>query len=204
MASDYPVHVEVTSPKHFERVQLLLRVILAIVLGWVGVTAGWLVWMLYGALPLIAAIAISARGSERYMAEVAPRVWRVLAWLLSLSAYMMLLVDRLPIDGDASTRVEIRFTGRPTVRTALMRLLTSVPSGFVLMVLWFVSSVLWLLAAALVLLGAPMPGSLLAFQRGVLRWQARLVAYHASFVDEYPPFAFDDHDDELTAVRRAP
>ena len=35
------------------------------------------------------------------------------------------------------------------------------------------------------------PPSILAFQRGVLRWNARLVAYHASLVEEYPPFALD-------------
>ena len=34
------------------------------------------------------------------------------------------------------------------------------------------------------------PAALYDFQRGVLRWQARLLAYHASLVDEYPPLAF--------------
>ena len=42
-------------------------------------------------------------------------------------------------------------------------------------------------AAAAVLLGAAIPASITGFQRGVLRWQARLVAYHASLVDHYPP-----------------
>jgi hypothetical protein len=36
--------------------------------------------------------------------------------------------------------------------------------------------------------------SILSFQRGVLRWQARLVAYHASLVEEYPPFSFETGD----------
>ena len=86
---------------------------------------------------------------------------------------------------------EIRYTGQPTVSSALARLLTSIPSGVVLMFLWCVSSVLWVVAALAVLFGLPMPRSILAFQRGVLRWQARLVAYHASFVVEYPPWSFD-------------
>ena len=42
-----------------------------------------------------------------------------------------------------------------------------------------------------VLFGLSIPRSILAFQRGVLCWQARLVAYHASFVVEYPPWSFD-------------
>jgi hypothetical protein len=54
-----------------------------------------------------------------------------------------------------------------------------------------VSSVLWVVAALAVLFGLSMPRSILAFQRGVLRWQARLVAYHASFVVAYPPWSFD-------------
>jgi uncharacterized protein DUF4389 len=187
----YPVHVEISSPPRFERVQLLLRILFAIVLGWVGITAGWLICVLYGALPVIAAITLSAAGSERWTTEVAPRLWRVLAWLVQLSAFMVMLVDRFPTGEDFPIRVELRATGKPTVGSALARLITSIPSGFVLMILWWVSSVLWLVGAFFVLFGASIPESILAFQRGVLRWQARLVAYHASLVDEYPPFSFD-------------
>lgn len=200
MTSEHPVSVEVSSPTYFERVQLLLRVVLAIVLGWIGITAGWLACLLYGALPVIAAIAISSHGPERYIAETGPRMWRVLAWLVQLSAYMSLVVDRFPTGGPHPVHPEIRFTGTPTVGSALLRLLTSIPSGVVLMVLWFVSSVLWIVAALIVLFGGAMPESLIGFQRGVVRWQARLVAYHASLVDEYPPFTFDTGTGALHAA----
>src|SRR6185503_13586975 len=60
MSSDYPVQIDVTSPPHFDRVQLLLRIGIGILLGWLGLTAGWLVCLLFGALPLIAAVAISS------------------------------------------------------------------------------------------------------------------------------------------------
>jgi len=204
--SNYPIQVEVTSPAHFDRIQLLLRVALAIVLAWVGITTGWLVCALYGTLPLIAAIAISSLGGESYVRDFAPRVWRVLAWLLQLSAYMVLLVDRFPTGDDGNVQINIRFTGRPTIGSALVRLLTSIPSGIVLGLLWFLSAFLWIVAAGLVLLGGPMPSSILAFQRGVLRWQARLVAYHASLVEEYPPFSFgtDDGRGTTLAASRAP
>jgi hypothetical protein len=191
---DYPVHVDVASPPRLERIQLLLRVALAVVLGWLGITAGWLVCTMYVLLPVIAAIAISSRGSTGYPTEVGPKLWRVLAWLLQLSAYMMLLVDRFPTGGDYPARPEIRFTGQPTIGSALLRLATSIPSGVVLVLLWCVSTVLWLMAAVLVVVGATVPEPILAYQRGVLRWQARLVAYHASLVDEYPPFSFGPED----------
>ena len=190
MSNDYPVQIDLHSPPHFERVQLLLRIGIAMLLGWVGLTAGWLVCLLFGALPLIAAVAISS-GRDAYLKEVAPPIWSVLDWLLRLSAYMLLLVDRFPTDEARSVVTEIRYTGQPTVDTALARLITSIPSGLVLMLLWCVSSVVWIVAALAVLFGLSMPRSILAFQRGVLRWQARLVAYHASFVAEYPPWSFD-------------
>jgi len=190
MSSDYPVQIDVTSPPHFDRVQLLLRIGIGALLGWLGLTAGWLVCLLFGALPLIAAVAISS-GRDAYLKEVAPPIWSVLDWLLRLSAYMLLLVDRFPTDEARSVVTEIRYTGQPTVDSALARLITSIPSGLVLMLLWCVSSVVWIVAALAVLFGLSMPRSILAFQRGVLRWQARLVAYHASFVAEYPPWSFD-------------
>ena len=190
MSNDYPVQIDVTSPPHFDRIQLLLRIGIAMLLGWLGLTAGWLVCLLFGALPLIAAVSISP-ARDAYLREVAPPIWSVLAWLLRLSAYMLMLVDRFPTDEDHSVVTAIRYTGQPTVGSALARLVKSIPSGIVLMVLWCVSSFLWVIAALAVLLGLGMPRSILAFQRGVLRWQARLVAYHASFVAEYPPWSLD-------------
>jgi hypothetical protein len=190
----HPVEVDVSSPGHFDRIQLLLRLGIAIVLGWIGITAGWLVCMLYATLPLIAAVAISSMGTRGYVDDFAPRTWRVVAWLLQLSAYMTLLVDRFPMGEDSAVQPRIRITGRPTVSSALLRLLTSIPSGLVLGILWFVSAILWFVALVFVVLGAAIPRPILGYQRGVLRWQARLVAYHASLVEEYPPFTLDTGD----------
>src|ERR1043165_892580 len=87
MSSDYPVQIDVTSPPHFDRVQLLLRIGIGILLGWLGLTTGWLVCLLFGALPLIAAVGISSQ-RDGYLKKVAPQLWSVLDWLLRLSAYM--------------------------------------------------------------------------------------------------------------------
>lgn len=185
------VHVEVNSPPSFERVQVLLRILLAIVLGWLGITAGWLVFGLYLLLPVIAAVSISI-GPARFRRDTAPQIAALLAWLLQLSAYMMLLTDRFPAGTDVA-RIELPVTSHTTVGGALRRLVSSLPSGAVLLLLWFASGVLWLVAAVAVLVGASIPDPIMAYQRGVLRWQARLVAYHACLVDEYPPVSFDTH-----------
>jgi hypothetical protein len=192
--SDHPVQLEVVSPTRFDRIQLLLRILFATALAWFGITAGWLIWLLYVMLPVIASVALST-DRARYHADFAPRLWRVLEWLLQLSAFMMLLTDRFPTGADDNVRIAIRYTGKPAVGSAIARLLTSIPSGIVLAALWCVSAVVWPVAAIMVVVAARVPASLLAFQRGVLRWQARLVAYHASLVDDYPPFSFDSVDD---------
>jgi Domain of unknown function (DUF4389) len=194
-----PVQVEINSPAHHERVQLVLRLVLSVVLGWVGITGGWLTCVLYGALPLVAAIAISSTGSEGYAREVGPRLWRVLAWLVELSAFMLMLTDRFPTGSDDTVRIELRVTCRPTVGTALARLATSIPSGLVLLVLGVVSAVLWVIGAVIVVLGGTLPDGVLGFQRGIVRWQARLLAYHAALTDEYPPFTLDTGDDHRGA-----
>jgi hypothetical protein len=200
MRTEYPVAVEVTAPGHFERIQLLLRIALAVALAWIGVTAGWLASALYAALPVVAAIAISSRGSAHFKEEVAPPLWRVLRWLLAFSGYMALLVDRFPTDDDAGVRIAVRVEGTPTEGSALARLLLSLPSALVLAVLACIATVLWVVAAVLVLVGRAMPPWIAAYQRGVLRWTAHLVAYHASLVDTYPPFAFDTGDGHGGAV----
>ncbi len=190
--------VEVTSPIRFERAQLLLRIVIVVALGWLGVTAGWLLWSLYLVLPVIAAVAVAM---DRFRSGLATPETAVLRWLLQFSAYMMLLSDRFPA-GDDSVRIELPMRAFPTVKSALSRLVTSLPGGVVLILLSLVSGVLWLVAAGAVLLGAPIPRSITGFQRGVLRWQARWVAYHASLVDDYPPFelATGDHEEAPTAL----
>ncbi|HEU0031462.1 MAG TPA: DUF4389 domain-containing protein [Kofleriaceae bacterium] len=188
----YPVQVEVTSPVHFDRMQLLLRLALAIVLGWIGVTAGWLTALLYLVLPVIAAVVISSDGEARYLDAFGSRMWRVLSWVLAFSAYMLLLVDRFPVGSERDgVRIQLAATGHPTPGSALLRFLTSLPSAFVLCILSFVSSILFVIAVVFVLFGAEMPHGILSFQRGFLAWEARLLAYHASLVEEYPPFSMD-------------
>jgi hypothetical protein len=188
----YPVQLDVTSPPRFDRIQLALRLVIAIALGWVGVTAGWLWCLLFFALPVIATVVVSTRDPTYYVDEVGPRLWRALGWLLAFSAYMLLLTDRFPTGESADVHIEIQRDGHPTTGSALLRLILSIPSGVVLAILGIASSVLVVVAAVMILIECQVPAGVLAFQRGMLRWQARLLAYHASLVDEYPPFSFDE------------
>jgi hypothetical protein len=199
----YPVQLEVSSPPVFDRIQLLVRLAIGIALGWLGVTLGWLWCLLFFALPVIAASVVSTRGADFYMQKTAPRLWAGLTWLLAFSGYMLLVTDRVPIDDDR-VHTELRMTGRPSVGTSLARLVMSIPSAIALCFVGIVSCVLWVIAFFAILVTGTVPASILEFQTGYLRWQARLVAFHASLVEEYPPFSFQDHASNLPAAKVNP
>ena len=190
----YPVQLDVTSPLRYERIQLVLRFAIALALGWLGSITGWLPGLVFFALPVIAATVVSTRGAQRYLDDVAPTLWRAIRWLLALWAYMLLLVDRFPAGEVTDVQVNVQVGAHPTTGSTLLRLITSIPSAFVLGILGIVSSVLCVVGVVTILIDGQVPRAILAFQRGMLRWQARLWAYHASMVDEYPPFAFEESE----------
>jgi Domain of unknown function (DUF4389) len=197
----YPVQLDVTSPLRYERIQIVLRFAIAIALGWLGSITGWLPGLVFFALPVIAATVVSTRGAQRYLDDVAPTLWRAIRWLLALTAYMLLLVDRFPAGEATDVQVNVQAGAHPTTGSTLLRLITSIPSAFVLGILGIASSVLFVVGVATILIDGQVPRAILAFQRGMLRWQARLWAYHASLVDEYPPFSFEES--EATPTDRA-
>lgn len=193
MDTSYPVVLEVRPPVRFERLQLVLRFAILVVIGIVGVSLGWFGWALYLLLPLVAAVAISARGPERYLGEVGPPLGRVLGWAIAFFAYMMLVVDRFPTSlDDPAVRTTIHPTGQPTVGSALSRWLTTLPTALVFLLLGIFSGLLAFCGVAFILLTETMPEAVLRFQTGMVRWNARLLAYHASLVQEYPPFTLGE------------
>ena len=188
--STNPVQIEIASPRRFDRLQLAIRIVLAIVLAWFGITFGAMAALAYLLLPILAAIAITSVGGDTYV-DRGPQLWRVLEWLLRCEAYMMLLVDRLPLGDDSDVSIHIEYSGHPTIRSAMWRLVTSLPLVVVTFVLVIPSGLFWLFAAVCLVLGLDMPRWILAFQLGVLRWQAQLLAYLASLVEPYPQWSFD-------------
>ncbi|MCH7999279.1 MAG: DUF4389 domain-containing protein [Chloroflexi bacterium] len=192
MATDYPVTFDVVRPERFERTQVVLRILLLIIISIVTGAVGWMFGLVYLLLPVLAAILVSNRGSERFIEEEGARVSGWLRWLVAFYAYLLILTDRFPTERPGEiVRFDVRAGGSPTVGSALLRLVYSIPNAFVFLLLGIVSVAVWLIAAVMVLVRESYPEGLYNFQRGVLRWEARLLSYHASLVEEYPPFALD-------------
>src|SRR3989304_248779 len=157
-----------------------------------GAARGWIFTLVYLAVPVLAAIFISQKGPEKYLEEDGPRLAGWLRWVLACYAYLGILTDRFPTEKpEEIVRFEVRTGGSPTVGSALLRLIYSIPSAIVISILGIASAVIWVIAAVMVLVQESYPEGLYNFQRGVLRWEARLLGYHASLVEEYPPFALD-------------
>jgi uncharacterized protein DUF4389 len=201
--SAYPVQVEVTPPQRYDRIQLLVRVGIAIALGALGITQHWLAWLLFIALPVIAASVVSVRGAEHYLTQTGTKLWSALTWLVEVSAYMLLVTDRPPLD-ERQLRVELHPTGHPSIGSALARLVMSIPSAIALCFVGLVACVLWFIALFSILFTRSVPASIVEFLTGYLRWQARLLAYHASLVEEYPPFSFGDRESKLPTAMAQP
>jgi hypothetical protein len=189
----YPVTFDVpTRPEKFERPQVFLRIIVYFVFSFIYSAV-------YLAFPILAAIWISQKGSEKFLAEDGPKIKGWIRSITGLSAYTYILTDKFPSgETESDISFDIQIGGAPTVGSALLRLIFSIPSAIVVGVLNWVASIIWLIAAVMILLQETYPEGLWDFQRGVVRWQARLMGYHASLVDPYPPFAFDTGPETAT------
>ena len=182
----HPVQLQVEPPPLTERVHVVIRILFLVALGMVGLS--WASCFLYLALPALVALRILNRGAERYLAEDAPRVVRVLRWLASASAYLALLNDVLPTSEGSPVDLAVTPSGTPTATSALLRLITSLPAVIVLSLLSVAAGIVWAVGAVLALIRRRMPGLIADFLALVLRYQFRLFAYHLSLVDRYPSF----------------
>jgi hypothetical protein len=193
----YPATLEIIRPPKLERPQLALRFVIVGVLWILGIPVWLLFPLLYVLIPTVAAVMLSQHGPARFFGQDARRLTRLLQWIVSVYAFLMLLTDRLPgSDERANVRFEVSASPSshptlPSVKSALARLVLSLPNALVLALLMILGWVWWLVAALFILLTESYPYWLYDFERGVLRWQARLFAYHASLVDAYPPFTLE-------------
>jgi hypothetical protein len=191
----YPVHFSAPQPERFTRLQLLLRIAVFVALGMVSVSFGTIFAFVYLALPLYAASRLASLGDARtYLREDGPRVTRALHWLASVFAWVGLVADRLPAHrAEETVYLEIDDTWpEPTTSTAITRILTGLPSAFVLMILGWLGMFVWLWAALSILFVARVGAWPFQYLVGLQRWSVRLLAYQASLVDVYPPFSFSD------------
>lgn len=200
MAS-YAATFDIAPPQKFDRIHIAIRVLIVIVLGILGGVIGWLYGAVYLAVPVAAAILISQRGAARYLAEANENMTKWLRYLLAFYAYMGLLTDRLPNEEPKETlHFEVATTGSPTAGSTLLRIILAIPSAIVLGLLGIVAGILVLYAAIMILIQETYPEGVYNFLRGVMRWEARLLAYVASLVDEYPPFVLDTGSEGAAAA----
>lgn len=182
-----PVVFDLERPPAFDRAHVLLRVALLVVIGGIGQPLG-LLWI---GLPVVAAILVSQKGGRRYLDENGPAVTRVLNWILDLTAYVALLTDRLPGPGEHPVRFEVVRSGTPTTGSTLLRILYVIPSLIVFAFLIWLGSIVWVIALVHVLVKGRYPAGMWRFLRGLLRWEACVLAYLAALVDRYPPFTLE-------------
>lgn len=185
--SKEPVHFLVEPPQRMGRVHVGIRLTLLVALGAVGCSS--LYWVVYLALPAMAALLIAQKGGPRYLAEDAPAIVPVLRWLARAYAYLWLLTDAPPNSRvGGAVELDVAPGGEPTASSALLRLVYSLPALLLLAVLSFVAWLLWIVGAVVVLVSERMPAFIADFLAATLRFQFRLIAYHLSLDDRYPSF----------------
>ena len=187
----YPVRFNVTRPEKFDRTQVALRLLVILVLSVLGGIIGWSLGLVYLALPVLAAVLISQKGGARYLEDRGGPVMTLLQWYLALYTYLSMLADKFPSEPEEIISFEVRTQGTPSVGSALLRLIFSIPSAIVLALLGIIAMFIWIVAVVSVLINESYSEGLYNLQLGIMRWHARLLGYHASLVDQYPPFALD-------------
>jgi hypothetical protein len=182
-----PVHFAVERSQEQDRVHVVIRLLVFLVLGSLGMPSHY--GVVYLVLPLLAALLIAQKGSKSYLAEDAPRIVTALRWLAAGYAYLWLLTDRLPSkDRPGPIELEVHPSGEPTTTSALARLLFGLPAMVVLVVMSLVACLMWAIGAIAILFATRVPSFVADFMAATLRYQFRLAAYLLSLVDAYPSF----------------
>jgi hypothetical protein len=201
MTNPYPVTLESRFSPRFDRIQILFRVLWLAAIGLLHQTVGGLFVALYLILPVAAAIAISRNRGTGFGEDDRDSLASVIDWAVSFYAYLLFVSDRFPSpSGDNATRLVVRPSGTPRVGSALARLLMTLPHAIVLCVLGFCAGIVAFAIAVAVLVSETCPEALRTFQRDVIAWVGRALAYHASLVEAYPPFSLTGG--ERTPVRQ--
>jgi hypothetical protein len=184
----YPVKIVVRQPERFERVQVLVRVLVCAAFGLIHQSGFGLFGISYFLLPVAAAVLIQSRSPDGFLTRDTPWLILLLEWLVGFYAYMFFVTDSFPLDAPSrAVRLRVSVGGTPSVGSALLRLLSSLPHLIVLVFIGLVAGLVNLLAAVSILFTEHYSEGLQSFQERVVAWVARVLAYHASLVAEYPP-----------------
>jgi hypothetical protein len=189
----YPVKIVVRQPERFERVQVLVRILVCAAFGLIHQSGFGLFGISYFLLPVVAAVLIQSRSPEGFLTRDTPWLISLLEWLVGFYAYMFFVTDNFPLDAPGrSVRLRVSAGGAPSVGSALLRLLSSLPHLLALALIGIAAGFVNLVAAVSVLFSEHYSEGLQSFQERVVAWVARVLAYHASLVAEYPPLRLGD------------
>ena len=167
-----------------------LRLLAAPGLGVLGPLLLWPLPVAYLVLPVLAALHLRRTGARAYLADDAPRIVAGLGWLVSLHAWAALLEDRFPAGREAEDALTVRPSGRPTVASALLRLVAGAPGAAAVLAVGAAALLPWLAAAAVVALGRQPPAALAALPAAAVRRSADFLVRHASLVGHREPGGF--------------
>ncbi len=191
----YPVHYDVHRPERSTRLQLAVRIVALLVVAALGVSFGAVLLFAYVALPVLAAIRVSAAaGPDAYVNEDGPKIRKALHWFAAILAWTGLTAERLPAHSpDETVAFAIEGGGaRPTAASAIVRLITGIPSALVLALLGVLGALVWLWAALSILFVERVGDGAFRYLVGLQRWTLRLFTYQASLVEPYPPYSFSE------------
>ena len=191
MAS-YPVVFDIQQQESYDRVQVVIRIVVIVILSILAGVLGWFYGLLYLAIPVLAAVMIAQKGAQQYLADSENNMTSWLRWITALYAWFILLTDRLPNqDPKATMRFEVTPEGEPSAGHVLLRIILAIPHAFVLGLLGIVAGILILVAGIMILIQQKYPEGIFTFLRGYTRWNVRMYVYLAGLAQGYPPFALD-------------
>jgi hypothetical protein len=104
--TDYPVSFDVRRPEKFDRTQVIIRLLIIVILSILAGAFGWIMGIIYLGIPVLAAVLISQKGQERYLAEADATMTQWLRYLVAFYAYLALLT-RLPNEPIRLSRVQV-------------------------------------------------------------------------------------------------
>jgi uncharacterized protein DUF4389 len=198
------VTFDVERPAGFSRAAVPMRALILLIFFIPG-SINWVASLFY--LPITTAVLVHQKGPARFLDEDRERMTVLIGWIISIYSYFAFLTDSLSLDARESTNIRfaVEPSGSPTPRSALLRIVTSLPNVIVFGVYGIAALGVWLVAGLSILVTGNYPRALYAYQRGINRWQARLFSHHTSLVDEYPPFVLSvGRETPRTTVPDAP
>ena len=182
---NHEVRFEVRQPPRHARLQVALRVAIALLLALFHATAAWWLAVLYLLLPIVAAISIQHLGARGYAERAGKALLQGLHGWNAFVAYMLFVTDRFPAEPEdlALVSFEVEPSGRVDAAHALLRLVMSLPEFLVVLISGWAAALCSVVAAISVLLVERVPPGLWRFLSSYVAFQARWLVYHASLVE---------------------